>query len=249
MNTVKHENTNVLASVEPESAAIVYPAPNPQFTSPEVVAGFTPEQMALTFRAYESLHDDDKKYQFYEQAGIDAVTEGFKGLRRLNGEETYGGLEFSYVDTDQRTSMDDYFQLMSQGKLTFSDWIGHDKANHMSGALLATGDTTELLKASASVARDLSPSHQTVIADYIDESTYFIDEIRRSRFSGKVEAERLKGQFNALAREARLQEAYPPEKISQMVDAQKDFIKELCRKKFFVLPERDLATMAIGHAA
>lgn len=155
--------------------------------------GFDDEQVRLATQASEvflAAFDPKGEYiagylQVPENAlaqtvacdGVAKVATGFRLLRQAMGEEPYTGMSIEPSDSTERTTPDEYLNLIRQKKLIINRWENsHDERNHLAGGLIATGEVAEILMLAAGFALDLPLTEKTKeeIAQDIDFATSYI---------------------------------------------------------------------------
>lgn len=241
---------------EPFSQLLI---PNPELVPQELVERFSDEELKYAAYAYQILHadktvDEDRldirKYSpsivdLYKTEGIDAVITGFMTLRILAGETddqgrpAYNGLIPEPIDTQERTSIDDYLGLASNRKIVTSTWDDdHDLWLHLVGVLLSEGPISDLIQGNAKAAKGLDEEHKIIVGDRIDLVTAAIQQIW-SR-ANTIEAGSVIGGMRYYF--ADIDGQLPPQlrsarQIEAACRSQQRFIEELMAKPVFVLPE------------
>ncbi len=123
-----------------------------------------------TYRSTVSRIEDQ-----IQEVGFDSFVNGFVVLRRLNGEDSYGGLLPVAFFDKERTKLRPYLEHASRGQLVISEWShGHDVYYHLMGGLLATHNMSRFMRLASRTALHLPLKDQEIIGTFVDEMTYRI---------------------------------------------------------------------------
>lgn len=215
--------------------------PNPAFVSPELAASLTPEQMANSQFAYVVFHamKDGRNWdvsqghrRFYEEAGFDGVVEGFKGLRRLVGEEVFGGIMPAYSPREEQASLGEYLTAAHAGGVVINRWNhGHDVTYHLDGALLAVPEVRDFTIATTTGWQSLPPAKQLLLGKDYDRVTNDIQQMWLARDKNVAE-DALRWVFRAMRDLSGRK--ISDKAIAKLVDQQAEAIHDLGSKEIFI---------------
>lgn len=191
--------------------------PNPAYA--ERFEGFGPEDIALAQRAYHIFHAPFASYADIENGehevsmadeakavgGVEKLARGFTVLRKLFGEEEYGGMAIVPSGDDERMDPKPYLALVNEGGLIVSRWVSlkelHDYELHFIGGKLMIKEVREVVKTSAGQA--YANNHEQEIKDVTNAVDFAFSDIRciwNMAASQQKYVDRLTGRLMELAK-------------------------------------------------
>lgn len=228
----------------------------------EFAASLEPERLDLVRRAYSILHvpgnllaesreralsadlfqqvdeyrggKDVGVREFYADVGGEAFVQAFKDLLRLEEGHDFDGIEPVIIPDTERTTLDRYLEIASEGGIVVAAWDNHDLNTHLMGALLSAGEVSGLVgettKNYASLNRDEREKLGTgldTVTDQIRGLWQFPNEADRDKFMDNLAVA-----LQDMCRVAKL--PYDSDDILHAVDAQVTKIDQLRKKRLYI---------------
>lgn len=229
----------------------------------EFASSLDPERLDLVRKAYSILHvpgnllaeskdrilSSPNPYQYedeyrgggkvgvrelYAEAGGPAFVQAFKDLLQLEEGHDFEGIEPVIIPDTERTSLEDYLEIASEGGIVIAAWDNHDVNVHLMGALLAAGEVSSIAEESTKAYANLSRDEQEKLGEGLDTVT---DQIRSLwQFPNEADKDKfmdvLATSLQNMCKVAKLN--YGIDDILYAVDAQVTKIDQLRKKRLYV---------------